>query len=172
MGGGPNPRQESFKVSASTFYYEVQQAIHGARAPEYPGLLQQRGRETDYTTATATIRWLVPGPERQVRTEVLGRPGMVRHPSPRHPRDTQAHAATRHDERSVWPSLVRSSWADPASHCLRFTGREPDTARSPDRCCRDRDLWRVDRGPVGSVCRTHSHVRYGRACSDSGIGSC
>lgn len=28
-------------MSASTFYYEVQQAIHGARAPEYPGLLSR-----------------------------------------------------------------------------------------------------------------------------------
>jgi len=155
-------RQESFKVSASTFYYEVQQAIHGARAPEYPGLLQQRGRENDYATATATIRWLVPGPDRQARPDVLGRRGMAQ-TYPRHPRDTQAYAATRLDEGSVWStqSRVRASWAGPTSHC-RPGGWAPSLGaafRGFAGRSRDRDHWRDDCGPVGSVWRTQSHVR-------------
>ena len=82
--------------------------------------------------------------------------------------------------RKVW---FVHSWAGPTSHCrpggcglgrgdwidghhVGMGTRAMGQARPPG-LCRDRDRWRDDRGPVGSVWRTQSHVRCRYWCSPS-----
>ena len=119
----------------------------------------------DYVAPTAPHTDSAASPKAATRTYSAPAPTHARH----------AHAATRHDEGSVWStqSRVRSSWAGLTSHCRplgwAFLFLGSGLVSAPGRC-RDRDHRRDDRGPVGSVSRTH-RVMFVVARANRGRGA-